>query len=335
MTNESPAPPRLPLGDRNNATSGGNANAPGSRITAKKVVLRERPARPDFPASPRLSAFDRAHRFSLADNYLGFCGDAKLVIRNEALDGERVIKRLPAGIIVKEGPGVRIDEAYSLSLARTAGLKVPQILGFDEKDGCGYLFMEDVEGEALQYAWPRLSLEQQKRVVDEVVAQLALLRTQTSTTIGTCTGRAPPRLLGKAGNVAFATIADYCDAIEAICPRLRLESGIDGASRAFDETRNSPQPSFRFHHGDVSPRNIIVSPTGTLASIIDWGDAAFLPDGFEYADAILEEHHLRGQPGSRSLLQAVKAASTEVEARRGSLIARWLSVLEEALVAVD
>lgn len=56
----------------------------------------------------------------------------------------------------------------------------------------------------------------------------------------------------------------------------------DWAIRLLTRTAALPRPSPRFIHGDVQPGNLLVNPDGSLAALIDWGDAGWADPALDF-----------------------------------------------------
>ncbi|KAJ2925333.1 hypothetical protein H1R20_g11795, partial [Candolleomyces eurysporus] len=41
-----------------------------------------------------------------------------------------------------------------------------------------------------------------------------------------------------------------------------------------------------FTHGDIAPRNILVSKSGRILALVDWENAGWYPDYWEYANML-------------------------------------------------
>lgn len=56
----------------------------------------------------------------------------------------------------------------------------------------------------------------------------------------------------------------------------------DWAVRLLTRTAALPRPAPRFLHGDAQPGNLLVHPDGSLAALIDWGDAGWADPALDF-----------------------------------------------------
>ncbi|WP_019585011.1 phosphotransferase family protein [Deinococcus apachensis] len=78
-------------------------------------------------------------------------------------------------------------------------------------------------------------------------------------------------------------VPDAREEVEAAASAGRVDRlSADWAIRLLTRTVALPRPTPRFLHGDVQPGNLLVNPDGSLAALIDWGDAGWADPAFDF-----------------------------------------------------
>ncbi|KIH93618.1 hypothetical protein SPBR_04396 [Sporothrix brasiliensis 5110] len=142
----------------------------------------------------------------------------------------------------------------------------------DKRTARSFLVLRPAEGQTLQQAWPVLSVPQRQRIAAEVAGICATLTAQTSDILATASGR-----YGIQDNYLMPERPDDAPSWRPIPfpPLTAKQAGVYIPSLMDTDALGA---AFQFCHADLSPTNIMVSPTdGTVTSILDWESAAFYP----------------------------------------------------------
>ncbi|GAA5938868.1 hypothetical protein JCM10213_006141 [Rhodosporidiobolus nylandii] len=218
---------------------------------------------------------------------------------------ERRVVLHPNGMVIKRGADVFVDEGDMMELARIAAPSVvPQVHGFDTIRGINYLFMDFVDGVILDKAWDSLDAEQRSALLADISSTVSTFHSLSLPHIGSPTG-APPRSYG----ITSADSPPFSDTLTipaAFLDYVKAEWERKVAAGKKDRWQDCPEflailsddaflssTAFTLQHCDLAARNILVNPSsGALVAIVDWGDAAVLPPGFEYAALLFESHQI-------------------------------------------
>ncbi|KAG5969580.1 hypothetical protein E4U56_008251 [Claviceps arundinis] len=229
------------------------------------------------------STFDDEKLFSYTDSYLY---NHITSIPTPPLAGRAVPlseKYFAKGYALRED----LEDAVSaMKFASQLGIQVPHVHRINRGDGF-YCIMDRVPGTTLEIAWHGLGWIASLRIAFELRRIVHRLRSAVSTSAGTlprgrCTSfflddkyGLPARANFQCVNAflnfwvnfaAFRRELSKTPAEHAICPR-----------PVFSYDR-----PFVFTHHDLAPRNIMLDKEGQIR-IIDWDDAGFYPEFFEYA----------------------------------------------------
>lgn len=205
-----------------------------------------------------------------------------------------VIKVIDPGIVRKAGYRVRRNEETALRLVKEfTRVPVPGLYAADyfSRNGVEYssFLMDLVDGSPLHDVWNGFDTSTKERICHdlwEVVKQLRQIPR--------------PPALGRLYQCGAdgSTSADVLlkDLTEPPSPILTDD---DLRARIYERYRHYNGGSFPEHlpdilplssvsvftHGDLTPRNIIVNNnTGKIAGIVDWKNAGWYPDYWEYAN---------------------------------------------------
>lgn len=187
----------------------------------------------------------------------------------------------PGNVVRKSGKFVKLQEAIALRIAEEAGLPVPHVHGTETAaDGKNHISMDYIEGQPLSDVWLGLSAGQKQEIArqlrDILLAMRALPPPETS--IGDCAG----------GHVLDTRLY-----FTHTGPPCRDEQGLNDflLSGLFPKTPSPIRAAFAgrlrtdhrivFTHGDLAPRNIMVRDS-KITGIIDWEDAGWYPEYWEY-----------------------------------------------------
>ncbi|BGP15707.1 hypothetical protein JCM10213_006123 [Rhodosporidiobolus nylandii] len=301
---------------------------------------------PPYPSLPRPTSFPPWTALDLpapSSIMRGELGDNFLRGWPTPVNGRRV-QLLSNGMIVKRGKkGVFVDEGDMAELARCAAPEVvPKAHGFYEIAGIGFLFTEFVEGVELDKAWDNLDAEQRSALLANISSTVSSFHAISLPHIGSSVG-APPRSfefitpdsLPLSG--ALTSTAAFLEFVKAEWERKvaagkkdRWQDCPDFLTILSDESFLACT-SFTLQHCDLAERNVLVDPSsGALLAIVDWGEAAVLPPGFEYAALLFEKaqidwHSWRGDNGGgKAMCERLMADASDEERRLGELHHGWL-----------
>ncbi|ESZ92545.1 kinase domain-containing protein [Sclerotinia borealis F-4128] len=199
--------------------------------------------------------------------------------------GNRSIKRLPDGLVLKSGPSIRLAEAAAMDLAAKHGLPVPKSHGVcepDQENGrrLGWIKMDFVEGTALEDVWADLNKQEKLDICHQLRDILIKMRTiepPTQGTINSCDNSSikDGRNISDYQGGPFKNETEFNEFILdfGARPPVALEQAI----------RNRMPTGHRtvLTHCDLSPRNIMVRD-GKITGLIDWEDGGFFPEYWEY-----------------------------------------------------
>ncbi|PGH11236.1 hypothetical protein AJ79_04967 [Helicocarpus griseus UAMH5409] len=184
-----------------------------------------------------------------------------------SIEGVRIIFKGPGrghrvelhhgNIAVKRGVGINLGEAEALRISETAGLPVPHVHAVGNSDGDKYIQMDFVPGQTLEQVWEDMSGQEKQDIARQLGHIITTMRSVPPPTQSICS----------------------CD-----------DTGIRD-SRAYQTTSPAVHDAFAaklrithrivLSHCDLAPRNIIVRD-GKVVVLIDWGDAGWYPEHWEY-----------------------------------------------------
>ncbi|WPH03147.1 phosphotransferase family protein [Acrodontium crateriforme] len=188
--------------------------------------------------------------------------------------------RIPSlGLLVKYGADVTIREATAQEMVREklgGRVPVPEVFGWIKDEGQVFIYMQLVQGDTLQARWQNLKEAGRRSVCTQLRCMVDSLRTLPQDDheyyIGSPCGQSlndiflqdRPELVGPFKGP---------DAIE----QFHSACGID----------ISQHTSILFTHGDLVAPNIILSTdtNPTVVAIVDWAQAGWYPDYWEYCKA--------------------------------------------------
>ncbi|KAL8728435.1 MAG: hypothetical protein Q9166_005397 [cf. Caloplaca sp. 2 TL-2023] len=199
---------------------------------------------------------------------------------------------LPGGkFIVKYGDVRDLSEAHAIRfIAQHTSMPVPKIYSSFEHKGRVYIVMEFMKGRPLIYGWDSRSDESKAKILKQLKVMVDQMRSiphpQHLGIANSCGGSLfDCRLPGPMRFGPFTATADFHRHIregwdEVQCTRLPKES----ASEVKDLiTKHEGCWPIHFTHGDLNPRNIMVSGD-QVTGIIDWETAGWYPSYWEYTN---------------------------------------------------
>lgn len=233
-----------------------------------------------------------------------------------------VFKVKGTDVIIKLGPHVHEGEYKALCLLYDQGLPVPEPLGFGLEPGTGFYFirMRHVEGERLSEVWDVLEESEQEAIISQLGDFVAQMRKNSASYIGSldktiCNDNflaAPIQPVSPSGCVEgqdwdmdrypstaiedevcsdrqwYGPFNDTQDFIEKgiihyLRTRGKHEQSTELVVQMIRAMPHSPGP-YVFTHGEVAPDNILVQGC-KLVAILDWNQAGYYPEYWEYVKA--------------------------------------------------
>ncbi|KAH9919337.1 kinase-like domain-containing protein [Fomitopsis serialis] len=201
------------------------------------------------------------------------------------------------GVLVKYGRHISTAEGQCLFAIRKLlkdKLPVPEIFGWQTEGGYVYLYMELVDGVTVEDAWDSYSEEDRTSVCLQLRPMIAALRTLQQN---------PNDVF--IGNIARDPLRDIVfETSEFPRPFSSVEPFVDHYINHVLISQGRPLPDepdpYRDHlpndvpilftHGDLHPRNIMVSRPGDsspprVLAIVDWHQSGWCPAYWEYCKA--------------------------------------------------
>ena len=202
--------------------------------------------------------------------------------------GGRVIRQ--GDVVKKTGNRVRPCEAAALQLVQQhTSVPVPVVLSSSFADSIGTISMAYVEGDALDKIWP--FLEGDEEVKEDICRQTwdliykfrGIPKPLEFPAFQCCAdGTASTDVLIKPlPNHDAGPLASDVDLRERIYERYYEFNGRRYGRELLDMLPRSEK--IVFTHADITPRNIIVDKQGVVG-IVDWEEAGWYPDYWEYAN---------------------------------------------------
>lgn len=200
----------------------------------------------------------------------------------------------PTGLISKYGSRVTRNEEFALRLVKKhTSVPVPGVISsyFPSKGSqppVGAILMEFIEGRPLDKVWDSLDSNNKERICREIwgfVQQLkAIPRPSDFTSLYQC---------GADGSTSRdVLLLDLQTPPRPItdddCLRARINERylrFNGGSYREHLPDFLPRSETSvFTHGDIAPRNIMVTDSGQISGILDWELSGWYPDYWEYAN---------------------------------------------------
>ncbi|CAK7232493.1 hypothetical protein SEUCBS140593_008279 [Sporothrix eucalyptigena] len=209
---------------------------------------------------------------------------SELEADNEAEEGSiiqsNVLGRMftlhDGNILKKAGRGVQLGEADALRVAEAGGIPVPHVHGTETTpEGRKRIAMDYIEGTTLSDVWPDLSEDEKRAYAHQLRGILTKMREIP-----------PPQGDYRRLRRIHVHTSPVCYGEDAFKEYLlsALHRSIPQAVRNAFAQRLAKQPPHRIvlTHGDLAPRNVMVRD-GKIAALVDWEDAGWYPEWWEYA----------------------------------------------------
>lgn len=224
-----------------------------------------------------------------------------IVIPQGAIDlfprnmGPRILLLRGNEIILKAGPSVKMSEAAAMRfVAERTSIPVPTVYDAYEKDGNGYIFMSRIEGMPLGAVWSTMHEQDQVSILDQLMNHMKELRQITGTFYGALWSSACEDVVFKHFPFThqdltygpYHTRSEYNSGLVEALRNSRPDRVLNQSDELLASKLQSCIDERKvFSHGDIHPRNIIVSNSCRIAGIIDWEVAGFSIPGRDYFEA--------------------------------------------------
>ncbi|WP_180970029.1 phosphotransferase family protein [Deinococcus planocerae] len=194
------------------------------------------------------------------------------IVNRAYADGEVVLRVAVPGD--ETGEEDARTEAVAVPAALGAGIRTPPLLAFDDSrevvDAPVTVYARvnapSLHGTGWDVADPR-----SVRAARETERELARLHLSV-------TDVPDPR-----GWPEIWDLPDAREGVESAATAGRIDRlTADWAVRLLTRTAALPRPAPRFLHGDAQPGNLLVHPDGSLAALIDWGDAGWADPALDF-----------------------------------------------------
>lgn len=199
---------------------------------------------------------------------------------------DRNVTLCPDKTIIKSGKSISLEEAEALQVAAHAGLLVPRIFTTDSQPGgINILQMSHVEGQPLSELWPTMTPRQKRGIALQLRGILATMRALQAPAglVGACSGGQfrDTRLCHSHYFPSLDNEDEFNRYLISSLSHVTPRPVRDAFAR---QQRNNHR--IVFTHGDLSPRNIIVL-NDTIVGIVDWEEAGWFPEYWEYVKFFL------------------------------------------------
>lgn len=196
---------------------------------------------------------------------------------------ERCQALVPGNLVVKYGAGVDLREADCMIYARNRiKLPVPEVIGCLSESGINYIVMLHIEGKCLDECWQTMDPINKENVIESLASLVDRMRKFTFD---------GERWIGSVlGGPCLDPILDGIDVSER--GPFENVAGFHGAiTKALHKSHDSYFSDILtdgigndypivFTHGDLAPRNIMVSGAKVVA-LLDWEFSGFYPEYWE------------------------------------------------------
>ncbi|KAF2729727.1 phosphotransferase family protein [Polyplosphaeria fusca] len=196
-------------------------------------------------------------------------------------------------LIVKFGPTISTSEALCLWAIRKflyGQVPVPEVYGWDSDGRHVFIYMQLIHGVTLFERYDSLSSDDKRAICQDlrrIMSQLRAIRQSPSNqVIGSIThGPLQDRILDShPGTGPFPIVREFHDHLSWLWRRIALEP-----EKVTDPWRKSlpDDGPIVFTHSDLHRKNIIITSTtpARILSIVDWEQAGWYPDYWEYCKA--------------------------------------------------
>ncbi|KAM5360887.1 hypothetical protein ACJZ2D_013454 [Fusarium nematophilum] len=206
------------------------------------------------------------------------------------------VTQLEPEVVLKNGSKVRPSEAEAMRLVREQRPSVPvpdlyhSWFGLSRSVQIGQLYMKLVPGTSLDSVWgsfPDSTKERICRAIWGFVAEIRTIPRPAHVEASYCCAAdgSPSRdpLLG-CGDDPATLLPDDAAVRERIFARYVLNNGLSYADGETLPDRFPRSSESVFTHGDIAPRNVMVDENGQILALLDWENAGWYPDYWEYAN---------------------------------------------------
>ncbi|KID96048.1 Protein kinase-like domain protein, partial [Metarhizium majus ARSEF 297] len=179
------------------------------------------------------------------------------------------------------------DATEAMKFASELGIHVPRIKRTVQVDDATYCIMDRIQGATLATEWLTLGWIATIRLAFQLHRIIRRLRSVKSATAGSlATGQCRSYYLDDSFGLPPGASLKQVNAfmnfwLEFVSIRHEIKKTTVQHSNCPKRTFSGGRP-FVFTHHDLSPRNIMLDPSGQLW-LIDWDCAGFYPEFFEYA----------------------------------------------------
>ncbi|OAQ68345.1 tyrosine-protein kinase, active site protein [Pochonia chlamydosporia 170] len=199
---------------------------------------------------------------------------------------DRNVTLRPDKTVIKSGKTISLEEAEALQVAAQAGLLVPRILTTDSQPGgINVLQMSHVDGQPLSEVWSTMTPRQKRCIALQLREILTNMRSLQAPTrlVGACSGGQfrDTRLCHSHYFPSLVNEDEFNRYLILSLSHVTPRPVRDAFAR---QQRNNHR--IVFTHGDLSPRNIIVS-NDRIVGIVDWEEAGWFPEYWEYVKFFL------------------------------------------------
>ncbi|RTE75382.1 hypothetical protein BHE90_010155 [Fusarium euwallaceae] len=212
---------------------------------------------------------------------------------------KKKVLKIDSKTVVKLAPDLDMTEVDNLVFIRSrTTIPVPKILNAYEKDGCQYVVMEFLEGEKLESAWPKLSVEDRESICSELHEYLGQMRNipAPKALIGSVSGgpAVDRRSLGALKGGPFACEEEF--------NKWQLEQLRDNTpllNQDMYAAMHRTDHKIVFSHGDLGFHNIMIRD-GHITAILDWEYAGWYPEHWDFCKSLqflagTDEHYQFGK----------------------------------------
>jgi len=197
--------------------------------------------------------------------------------KTEVSESSTII-RLGNKRILKKGVESTEYEALRLVNEKTS-VPVPKVLGvYNTREGV-LVDLEVVQGKTLDVMWSTFSESQRKKIVGDLgrfVDQLRKLQAPKHVVIAsTLYGACHDRRFGKGRIGPFYTLDQFHHYVRRGHP-------LDDFNDKSLQVCHTKNYEVRFTHADLCPQNILVDENGRVSAVLDWENAGWYPEYWEY-----------------------------------------------------
>jgi aminoglycoside phosphotransferase (APT) family kinase protein len=192
--------------------------------------------------------------------------------------------RISGNRVVKSGPNLRLHEAETLRfIAANTTIPVPKVHNVRWENGrITAITMDYIPGNRLDEAWDNMQPDQKLLVARELHQHVSQLRKLKGEYIG-AVGR------GKAVVGQYISLEGGPFDSEQLFNEFILSDIVRAAPdilRHYAKFALGDNHEIVFTHSDLAPRNILVNEEGHITAILDWEDAGWYPEYWEYFKAL-------------------------------------------------